>query len=87
MALHSVATPGTLDRREPDPYERLHAKLEGLRAISVLANVAHEQGDVTEQVWQPLWHFIGDMVDDMRCDAEELQRQSHSRDVPAAGAA
>jgi hypothetical protein len=86
MALHSVATPETLDRHEPDPYERLHAKLEGLRAISALANVAHEQGDVTEQVWQPLWHFIGEMVDDMRQDAEELRRHSLPRGVPAARA-
>lgn len=67
--------------REPDPYERLHTRLAGLRAITVLANVAVEKGDVTEQVWEPLWCFVGELCDDLQLDADELRLQRRRQEV------
>lgn len=81
MAITIVSTrstpPEDQRRREPDPYERLHSKLAGLQAIACLANVAHEKGDVTDQVWQPLWYFVGELCDDLQLDADELRRERH----------
>ena len=73
MALQSVAN--TL-RREPDPYERIAAKLAGIQAVTAMANAALEHNAVTDKVWFPLWYFVSEVCDDIKQDAEELWRQN-----------
>lgn len=61
-------------RREPCPYERIHSRIEGIKAITVLANVAIENKAVTDQVWFPLWYFISETMNDIQTDADLLRR-------------
>lgn len=75
MANESVATLAAVPGIEPDPYERIRTKLNGLQAVATLANVAvDDNSGVTDQVWSPLWYFIAEMCDELNEDVEAFRR-------------
>jgi hypothetical protein len=58
---------------ETDPYERIAARLGGLRALTVVASTALESDSPpTELVWQPLLYAIGILTEDIDRDLRDL---------------
>lgn len=80
MASESVAVKDTASAPPPDdmyteqsPYERVYSRLNGLNALSVVAQCALDSraGAPTQQVWEPLWYFVGLVCEDMKRDMQQ----------------
>lgn len=73
-----------MSQRELDPYERIVTRVNGIKAIGVLADVALEDGSATPGVWHSLWYFLGQVVEEIEADALLLGKEL---DVAKAAAA
>lgn len=70
-----------MSRRESDPYERIVCRVNGIKAIGVLADVALEDGSLTEGAWHSLWYFMGQVAEEIEADALELRHPAKAPDA------
>lgn len=76
MAIDSVATaPANDGPVQLNAYERLHKRVRGIQAVSVLANNELEGDTIAAWVWQDLWWFVSETMNEIDKDAELLYRR------------
>jgi hypothetical protein len=60
---------------ETDPYERIVSRLNGLRALTVVASSAIDSDSPPSVlVWEPLWYAIGLLTEDIDRDLCDLRQ-------------
>ena len=67
---------------EQDPFERVCARLNGIKALQVMADCAMESdAQPTNKVLSNLWFFVATVMDDVKRDMLEM-RQSQRGETP-----
>ena len=67
---------------EPDPFERVCARINGIKALQVMADCAMEsEAPPTAKVWSNLWFFVATVMDDVKRDMLEM-RQTQRGETP-----
>jgi hypothetical protein len=63
---------------DSDPYERAVTRLNGIRALTNIAQgiVTSEDTEFTPVVWEPLWYFLGLAVEDVKRDMYAFYEKS-----------
>lgn len=82
MAIQSVSdTPIISGHKpsDPDTFERIVKRLEGLQAVATLAQMAMEDSHPTEKVLVPLMGLIDEVADDIHRDADLLRLEGFRR--------
>lgn len=81
MATESVTTVDAAPTQAIDgpvqfnAYERLHKRVRGIQAVSVLAINELESDTINAWVWQDLWWFVSETMNEIDRDAELLYRR------------
>lgn len=75
MNAKTNVSPTSYSYTETDPFERATARLDGIKAIQVLADCAMESTEQpTPRVWSSLWFLVATVMEDVERDMHEMRQ-------------